>query len=115
MMKSTALALAAILATTANAWATSVEMSYDDLIVVVQRASHDPVQVHGLLGSSVDLDLRPNSKKPYYRALSAEDGLVFICQTSFDDFAGGPIKATLSKFELGDDGADFLTLSGCTA
>lgn len=116
-MKSTLLAFAAILSTTISAWSAPAPaaLDYDQLAQIAQRADRDPHTFRGFLGAPVKLDLRPAPKSPYFQAHGEQYGLVFICQPGFEEFRGGPILANLARFELGEDGGDFVTLIGCTA
>ena len=118
-MKSIALALAAILATTSAAWATTapapITLTHNQLIELVQRAEGDPHTTRGFVGAHIALDLRPISGQPFFAAVGNVLGLVFICQNGFEDFGGGPVAATLSSYERGEDGRDFVKLDGCTA
>ena len=40
--------------------------------------------------------------------------MAFICQVGFEDFVGGPVTATVIRFEPGEDGRDFVKLDACT-
>ena len=116
-MKSIALALAAILATTAAAWSapTPLALTHTQLLEIVLNASDDPSTLKSLAGAYLVLDLRPSTKYPYFVAAGHVHGLAFICQPGFENFAGGPVTATLVSYEPGEDGRDFAKLGGCTA
>ena len=120
-MKSIALALAAILSVTSVAWsapATSpapLTLTHSQLLEIVQSASDDPGTLKGLAGAHIVIDLRPIPSQPYFAAAKQIHGMAFTCQSDFEDFAGGPVTATLIRFERGEDGRDFIKLGGCTA
>jgi hypothetical protein len=116
-MKSIAFAFSAVLATTTAAWSTSapLTLTHNQLVEIVQRAEGDPYTVRGFVGAHLALDLRPIPGQPFFAFAGTPHGIVFICQNDFSDFAGGPIKATLSSTERGEDGRDFVKLAGCTA
>lgn len=113
-MKSIALALAAIIATTSSAWAAPAPLTYTQLLEIVQSASDDPGTLKDLVGSHLVIDLRPGTTHPYFAAAGDRRGLAFTCQDGFGDFAGGPVTATLIAYEPGQDGRDFVKLDGCT-
>ena len=118
-MKSIALAFAAILATTASAWATPapapLTLTHSQLVEIVRRAEGDPHNVRGFIGAHIALDLRPISGQPFFAAAGNVHGLAFICQNDFEDFAGGPVAATIVEYGRGEDGRDFVKLDACTA
>lgn len=116
-MKSIRLALASILATTAAAWAApapATSLTHTQLIAIVQSANDDPGVLRDLAGAHIVLDLRPGIAYPYFAAAEDRHGIAFICQTGFEDFAGGPVAATVIRYELGEGGRDFVKLDGCT-
>ncbi|MEP6588927.1 MAG: hypothetical protein ABJA84_09260 [Polaromonas sp.] len=114
-MKSIALALAAIIATTSSAWATpATPLTYSQLVEIVHNANDDPSTLESLAGTYLVLNLRPSTKYPYFAAAGNVHGLAFICQTGFEDFTGGPVAATLVEYERGEDGRDYVKLGGCT-
>ena len=116
-MKSIALALAAILATTSAAWATPapapLTLTHDQLIQIVQRAGGDPLTVRGFVGAHIALDLRPIPGQPFFAFAGTPHGIAFICENGFENFAGGPVAATLVSYERGEDGRDFVKLGAC--
>ena len=115
-MKSIALALAAIIATTTAAWAAPapLALTYTQLVEIVQSATDDPGVLKDLAGAHIVLDLRPSAIPPHFIAINNAHGLAFTCQPGFETFAGGPVAATLISYELGNDGRDFVKLDGCT-
>jgi hypothetical protein len=117
-MKSIALVFAAIIATTASAWATPApsptSLTHSQLIEIVQHADADVNIIPGLVGAHLLLDLRPSTKHPYFVAADNVHGIAFICQVGFEDFAGGPVAATVIGHERGEDGRDYVKLNGCT-
>ena len=118
-MTSIAFAFSAVLATTTAAWSapapTPITLTHSQLTEIVQRAEGDPHTVRGFLGANLVLDLRPITGQPFFVAEGYTHGIAFICQAGFEDFAGGPITATLVEFERGEDGRDFVKLGACTA
>ena len=116
-MKSIFLALAAILATTATAWAAPapapLALTHSQLVAIV-HADVDPNSVPGFVGAHIALDLRPSAIQPHFVAAGHVHGTAFICQSGFDGFDGGPVAATLVAYEPGEDGRDFVNLTGCT-
>ena len=115
-MKSIALALAAIIATTTTAWAAPapLALTHTQLLEIVQHASDDPSTLKSLAGAYSVLDLRSSTAPPYFIAAGNVHGVAFICQPGFENFEGGPVTATLISYELGQDGRDFVKLGGCT-
>ena len=113
-MKSIALALAAIIATSSSAWAAPVPLAYTQLAEIVRNASDDPGTLKSLAGAHLVIDLRPGTTHPHFVAAEDRHGLAFTCQDGFENFGGGPVTATLIKYELGEDGRDFVNLSACT-
>lgn len=115
-MKSTALALASILSVTSAAWSAPAPspLTYTHLAEIVQSASDDPRILKSLVGAHLVLDLRPDATHPHFVAAENIHGMAFICQSDFGDFAGGPVAATVIKFEPGEDDRDHVKLSGCT-
>ena len=118
-MKSIALALAAIIATTSAAWSAPapapITLTHSQLVQIVQRAEGDPHTVRGFVGANLVLDLRPIPGQPFFAYAGNPHGIAFVCQIGFEGFAGGPITATLVEYERGEDGPDFVKLDGCTA
>lgn len=116
-MKSIRLALASILTTTASAWATPapLTLTYIQLVDIVQHADADLSTIPGFVGAHLTLDLRPSAIHPYFIASGHAHGLTFICQTGFETFAGGPVTATVIRFERGEDARDYVKLDACTA
>ena len=115
-MKSIALALAAILATTSAAWSApaSAPLTYTHLLEIVQSATDDPGTLRDLVGAHLAPDLRPSAIKPYFISAGDASGPAFACQDEFEGFEGGPVTATLIAYEPGDDRRDHVTLTGCT-
>ena len=116
IVASIAASVAAILATTAIAWAepSPITLTHSQLIEIVQNADADLNSIPGFAGAHLVLDLRPILKQPYFAAAGHPHGIAFTCQVGFGDFGGGPVAATLINFELGEDGRDFVKLDGCT-
>ena len=115
-MKSTALTLASILSVTSAAWPAPapITLTHTQLIAIVQSANDDPGVLRDLAGVHVVLDLRPSTKYPYFVAAGGIHDMAFICQVGFEDFVGGPVTATVIRFEPGEDGRDFVKLDACT-
>ena len=116
-MKSIALALASILSVTSAAWATpapATPLTHSQLVEIVQSASDDPGTLKDLAGAHIVLDLRPGTTYPYFAAAGDRHGIAFICQVGFETFAGGPVTATVIRYEPGEDGRDFVSLAACT-
>ena len=118
-MKSIALALASILTITASAWSAPapapISLTHSQLVQIVQRADGDPHTARGFVGAHLVLDLRQISGQPFFAAFGNPHDIAFICQAGFEDFAGGPVTATLVEYERGEDGRDYVKLDGCTA
>ena len=113
-MKSTALALASILSITSAAWSAPITLTNDQLVEIVQHATDDPRTLKDLAGAHIVLDLRPSTAHPYFIAAGNVHGVAFICQTGFENFEGGPVTATVVRYEPGQDGRDHVMLDGCT-
>ena len=117
-MKKIAIAFAAVLATTAIAWATPAPapstLTHNQLVEIVQRAGGDPLTTRGFVGARVALDICPIPGQPFFAAEGNAHGIAFVCQTDFENGAGGLVTATLSSFERGEDGRDFIKLDDCT-
>lgn len=115
-MKSIRLALASILATTAAAWANPAPATpLTQLAEIVRNANDDPGILMGLAGAHIVIDLRSGTTYPYFVAAEDRRGIAFICQVGFEDFAGGPIAATVIRYERGEDARDYVKLDACTA
>lgn len=118
-MKSLHLALASILATTATAWATTapapITLTHSQLVEIVRRANGDPHTTRCFVGAHLVLDLREIPNQPFFAFAGNPHGIAFTCQAGFEDFAGGPVSATLISYERGEDGCDFVKLGACTA
>ena len=112
-MKSKSAAFAAILTIATAAWAAAPDLTQDQLAQIIHRANGDEHTVRGFIGSSISIDLRP--AMPYFYAAGDRHGPLFACQPGFEAFAGGPVKAKLVHYLPGEDGPDFLALTGCTA
>lgn len=116
-MKSIALALASILAVTASAWAapaSATSLTHTQLLEIVRNANDDPITLKSLAGAHLVIDLRPSNTYPYFVAAGGIHDMAFICQTGFETFAGGPVTATVIRYERGEDGRDFVKLDACT-
>ena len=90
------------------------QLNYDQLSGAVRLAEHDVYNLSAFIGASVSLDLRPIRGQSYFASAADPQGIAFVCPTSFTDFTGGPVKATIARFEFGEDRRDFITLDGCT-
>ena len=113
-MKSIALLFAAVLVTTTSAWAVSpAQLDYKQLTEIIRIADGNTYAANGVIGASITADLRPIH--PYFYAAGDKHGPVFICQSGFEDFTGGPVKATLAHYQLSEDDPDVFMLFGCTA
>ncbi|WP_041377667.1 hypothetical protein [Polaromonas naphthalenivorans] len=115
-MKSIVLAFAAVIATTATAWATPtpITLTHTQLTEIVQSASDDTGTLKSLAGVHLVIDLRPGAMYPYFVAADNVHGLAFICQVGFEDFGGGPVTATVIRYERGEDGRGYVKLDACT-
>lgn len=71
-MKLFHLALAAILATTAAAWATPtpapISLTHSQLVKIVQHADANLNSLPGFVGAHLVLDIRPIPSQPYFAA-----------------------------------------------
>lgn len=116
-MKSIALAFAAVLATTTAAWSAPapapITLTHSQLVEIVQRAEGDPHTVRGFVGANLVLDIRPIPGQPFFAFAGTPHGIAFICENGFENFAGGPVAATLVSYERGEDGRDFVKLGAC--
>jgi len=90
------------------------QLSYEQLSGAVQLAEHDVYNLSGFIGASVSLDLRPIRGQSYFASATDPQGIAFVCPVSFTDFTGGPVKATIARFEFGEGSRDFIKLDGCT-
>ena len=91
------------------------QLSYEQLSAAIRYAEHDTYSLSGFIGAPVSLDLRPVRGQSYFASTANVQGIAFACSINFTDFTGGPVKATIARFEFGEDSRDFIALDGCTA
>ena len=94
--------------------APAAPLSYDQLSYALHIAAHDAYELSGFVGAAVHLNLWPLSGVSSFVSAADIHGMTFVCQAGFADFAGGPVNATITKYEAGDDRRDVVTLDGCT-
>lgn len=111
------LATAALFVASVSSAATTPtgQLNYEQLSTAVQYAEHDTYSLSGFIGAPVSLDLRLIRGQSYFASASDLQGIAFVCPASFTDFTGGPVKATIAKFEFSEDNRDFIKLDSCTA
>lgn len=114
IMKSIRLALASILATTTAAWSAPapVTLTHSQLVEIVRHATDDPRTLKDLAGAHIVIDLRPGTT--HFVAAEDRHGLAFTCQDGFENFGGGPVTATVVKYEPGENNRDYVALGACT-
>ena len=110
------LALTALLFFSFSCAATTptTSLNYEQLSAAVKQSDRTSNELSGLAGTPLTLDLRSTSGRPYLASSADLHGMTFICQNELTDFTGGPVNATLLKYEMGDDRRDLVTLEGCT-
>ena len=110
------LALTALLFFSFSCAATTstTSLNYEQLSAAVKQSNRTSDEMSGLAGTPLTLDLRSVSGQPYLASSADLHGMAFICQNGLNDFTGGPVNATILKYEMGDGRRDLITLDGCT-
>ena len=112
--KSLALTTLLFLSFSCAATTPTTSLNYEQLSAAVKQSNRTSNELSGLAGTHLTLDLRSVSGQPYLASSADLQGMAFICQNELTNFTGGPVNATLLRYEMGEDRHDLVTLDGCT-